>query len=779
MITLKKIIAEGVIVCLLGSLLAVQTAQAAAIPVILKVSAVPSTFNPKNGESTNITFNLNTTAYYSVAVLDSPNETLVKNIVSTEYAPGSGDYTETWNGKTSSGTYVSAGPYTIKITAKNSSGEDIDWTKVTVDYPATTPTLTKPTISGLTASPKTFDPKKGETSTIKFDLDKAALYYADILKSGVVIDNIAQGVSVLKAGEYAEKWNGQNLSNTYAEEGSYLVRVKAQNDAGWADPAYAVLYVDYPTEQKPLTGDAPVITNDYAYPNPFTPSSQSTKIYYTLNTSAKITVSTLSGTDTKVLKDSKLEGPGTYFAAWDGKNAAGTAVPNGSHVYKIVATNDDGYDVELGTVDTAGGGVVIPAAGVPYLYNVYVDPYIFDPVDEDVKICYTVANTANISIAVTDGEVMIRKVLDGTPRDKGTYCETWNGKGTSGSFANPGTYNVKVYAENSKGSDVAFTILQVNLGQYYTPTDAPDILDVSIEPDPFNPVLESEAMIYYQINKKGAINLTIEDLAGNHKKTLIDGIVKNQGTHWVKWYGEDKFGNLLPGGEYRVKVEAWNVYGMDIYRKKFFVGLGGPGTVIIAPGNMCAGFSDVAIGSPYCDAITRMKQYGIFSGYDDGTFRPNQPINRAETVKVILLALNKTVIGPDGTNLGFWDVDPFGWYTSYLRTARVHGIIHGYPDGSFKAGNTINRVELLKIFLEATELNIPYCSGQPYPDVPNDNPWYLKYACFVKHYNLISVDKFGRLNPASPMKRGDVADLFYRAQIQGLFDFFPLSQYTY
>ena len=107
------------------------------------------------------------------------------------------------------------------------------------------------------------NPKTGENAQIKFTLNKNATYYVDILKSGVIVDNVtpASGKNASSDGEYAETWDGRNLSGNYVAEGSYLVRVKAKNSVGWADPDYTIVYVDYPAIiTSPVPGAAPATT---------------------------------------------------------------------------------------------------------------------------------------------------------------------------------------------------------------------------------------------------------------------------------------------------------------------------------------------------------------------------------------------------------------------------------------------------------------------------------------------------------------------------------------
>jgi hypothetical protein len=168
-----------------------------------------------------------------------------------------------------------------------------------------------------------------------------------------------------------------------------------------------------------------------------------------------------------------------------------------------------------------------------------------------------------------------------------------------------------------------------------------------------------------------------------------------------------------------------------------------------------------------------MSRKNIFDGYSDGTFRPYQKINRAEATKVITLALGYTIETNSSGYFGklFSDTSATAWYAKYLDVAEKNGIINGYPDGSFKPSKTINRVELLKIFLEGTQIGTTDCNYAPFNDTPNDasTKWYMPYACFVKENDLLGGENKLNLRPAEDMTRGDVADLFYEFDTRGLF----------
>lgn len=162
----------------------------------------------------------------------------------------------------------------------------------------------------------------------------------------------------------------------------------------------------------------------------------------------------------------------------------------------------------------------------------------------------------------------------------------------------------------------------------------------------------------------------------------------------------------------------------------------------------CSGYTDIPSDNPHCDAITYVTKQGIFGGYPDGTFRPNRKINRAETVKIIVEGFKIALLQEDGTNAGFSDTVVGEWYMPYLITARQNRIIKGYSDGTFKPQQTVNYVEMLKIFFETAKVQLV--------ERPS-SPWYQKYLDYALGKGLVP-----SLNLAAAMKRIDVAELFYK-----------------
>lgn len=127
---------------------------------------------------------------------------------------------------------------------------------------------------------------------------------------------------------------------------------------------------------------------------------------------------------------------------------------------------------------------------------------------------------------------------------------------------------------------------------------------------------------------------------------------------------------------------------------------------LIIPTVNAKSFSDLNSTHKNYSAIQSLAEKGIVEGYDDGKFKPEQKINRAEFLKIVIeSAFAEDQIAncieyntlPNWTYAFFPDVKLYTWYSNYICTAKMQGFIKGYPDGQFKPSNEINYVEALKI----------------------------------------------------------------------------------
>ncbi|MFC1615669.1 S-layer homology domain-containing protein [Patescibacteria group bacterium] len=180
-------------------------------------------------------------------------------------------------------------------------------------------------------------------------------------------------------------------------------------------------------------------------------------------------------------------------------------------------------------------------------------------------------------------------------------------------------------------------------------------------------------------------------------------------------------------------------------------------------------FSDVPENHPNYTAIVDLQTKGVINGYPDGTFKPDQTVNRVEALKILLLG-SRIPVPETFTVADFPDTGADEWYSGILAEAVNLEIVDGYPDGTFKPAQTVNLVEAVKMLLntnnvDLTNFDIPKDENDnllsPYNDA-NVNEWYGIYIWAARTMNLLEVDREGMIHPADGLTRGKMAEMMYR-----------------
>lgn len=164
-----------------------------------------------------------------------------------------------------------------------------------------------------------------------------------------------------------------------------------------------------------------------------------------------------------------------------------------------------------------------------------------------------------------------------------------------------------------------------------------------------------------------------------------------------------------------------------------------------------SGFSDVSMSTKYYEAITFIQDRGIVEGYEDGTYKPNKVLTRAELLKIIMEA---SFVGANFEQYAdddcFDDVRNGDWYVKYVCFAKTRQMVSGYPEtNDFRPNNTVNFVEALKITLGGFEYKI-----ESDPDV-----WYKSYVDAAAERNFIPLDVKAF---EQEFTRGQMADMITR-----------------
>jgi len=165
-------------------------------------------------------------------------------------------------------------------------------------------------------------------------------------------------------------------------------------------------------------------------------------------------------------------------------------------------------------------------------------------------------------------------------------------------------------------------------------------------------------------------------------------------------------------------------------------------------------YSDVEAHHIYAPAVTHFTDTGLVGGYDDGSFGVDNEINRVEALKIITEYWE--VPFPENTvDIAFTDTEVDAWYEEYIGKALSLGIISGYPDGSFKPEQNVNRVEALKMVMLSGGMEVP---------TSEDEYWYAGYLDYAIQNALLTSGPEGDYDPEAELTRGEFIDLLYRLE---------------
>ncbi|MBA4336394.1 hypothetical protein C0416_01285 [bacterium] len=170
-------------------------------------------------------------------------------------------------------------------------------------------------------------------------------------------------------------------------------------------------------------------------------------------------------------------------------------------------------------------------------------------------------------------------------------------------------------------------------------------------------------------------------------------------------------------------------------------------------------FKDVSHATKYSDQITRLAHLGIITGQGDSLeYKPLAVVNRAEILKMALnsFANDSSRYAFEETRAEdyvnpFKDVDDTAWYFPYVQTAVDSGFVKGYPDGTFKPAQVVNRAEALKIALKCAKVSIR--------DSEPGEKWYEPYTEWAFDNKVFDPATF---KPEEQLTRGEAAYLIVK-----------------
>ena len=168
------------------------------------------------------------------------------------------------------------------------------------------------------------------------------------------------------------------------------------------------------------------------------------------------------------------------------------------------------------------------------------------------------------------------------------------------------------------------------------------------------------------------------------------------------------------------------------------------------------------------DYIKQLASSGVVNGKNEYSFSPDEFITRAELTKIAVNAFGFN--SADADQSPFRDVKADTWFAPYVQSAKENGLIQGYNQHYFRPNEVINRAEALKILLEAGSFdnlfdyyNENYANKNDwwyvfFIDVPIGE-WYSHYVAYAKDASVIGGYEDGTFKPANNITRAEVAKM--------------------
>jgi len=187
--------------------------------------------------------------------------------------------------------------------------------------------------------------------------------------------------------------------------------------------------------------------------------------------------------------------------------------------------------------------------------------------------------------------------------------------------------------------------------------------------------------------------------------------------------------------------------------------------------------------SPFIQALA---QRNVISGFTDGTFKPDQPVTRAQFAAMIQKAFNQTATRQLSQG-GFRDVPAGYWAASAIQEAYETGFMSGYPNNLFLPNQQIPKVQAIVALTSGLGLNAGdtttsvlstyYSDAAQIPAYAVNNVGAATQANLVVNYPELKV-----LNPQVSLTRAEAAALLYQAlvrqgQLQPIASNLPAANY--
>jgi hypothetical protein len=181
-------------------------------------------------------------------------------------------------------------------------------------------------------------------------------------------------------------------------------------------------------------------------------------------------------------------------------------------------------------------------------------------------------------------------------------------------------------------------------------------------------------------------------------------------------------------------------------------------------------FGDVS-GSSFSTYIENLYLRNIISGYSDGSFKPDTVITRSQLSKFIVNAFK---LNSKNVTVNYSDLDQENKFSEYIGILSTLEIADGYSDGSFRPEQPITRAEAAKLVVKVLELKRRPARAEyelTFPDVAESDK-FARYITYLSNKStgqetVINGYSDGTFRPNAPITRGEMAKILWNSMIVG------------
>lgn len=324
----------------------------------------------------------------------------------------------------------------------------------------------------------------------------------------------------------------------------------------------------------------------------------------------------------------------------------------------------------------------------------------------------------------------------------------------------PGKYYIRVHNAISLDASPVMGLYTLKIDFKPQLTDPNEPNDKSYEAIMMRPGSEYLGLIdrtddtdwfQFRIAKESVVSLSVTDVPTS-VSLRVDGYDKRMSS--VVSAATGSSGRLqtkeivLQPGVYYVKLTADKVFHDQYYRLKVMVE------------ELASGFRDIG-GHWAQKEITALTRDGVINGVGNYRFAPERNITRAEAVAMIVKAYKPLATGFPARSGSFKDVASSHWASDAIDRAVRQGWVTGFPDGSFKPDQPVTRAEMAVMIGKAKGIKPQISSTKPFADVSSSD-WYAPMLLAMKADGKLSGVEPNLFKPANTASRAAFSVLLYR-----------------